>query len=373
MVNKYKNVKGFFGFYIFDEPSIHDGLIRNMREATLTIREFAPNLISWAAINAYSGLDKFKEVVDDVGIPCYPLQYFEDIADINSMSSIGRRLMINNKAQWDIPQIFDWEIYNGRTDEKPPNEKQLKNMIYQWIGGGANGLIFYDYHEMKAMSHKNPFNIEWKKVLDVTNELKEKYVNIILSRTKINPNYIIPKFDGIGAHNLFSRRQFRYQGHDYLLIVNHRNVQYNDVYFYKPSTTTSLENYGNNDANIKMNIDQKTNKVSLSMPPISYIWIKGKDTQWNPLEDNDQPDWDSENNNDEINILAIVLISVGSVIFLVAVGVVIFFVIKKKKNENLEDKVNKFNENEDDNEGNKIGKFFSNIWNKATNCCKKSI
>ena len=39
MVNKYKNVKGFFGFYIFDEPSIHDGLICNMREATLTIRE----------------------------------------------------------------------------------------------------------------------------------------------------------------------------------------------------------------------------------------------------------------------------------------------------------------------------------------------
>ena len=123
--------------------------------------------------------------------------------------------MINNKAQWDIPQIFDWAIYNKREDERPPTEKQLKNMVYQWIGGGANGLIFYDYHEMKAMSHKNPFNIEWKKVLDVTNELKEKYVNIILSRTKINPNYIIPKFDGIGAHNLFSRRQFRYQGHDY--------------------------------------------------------------------------------------------------------------------------------------------------------------
>ena len=150
------------------------------------------------------------------------------------------------------------------------------------------------------------------------------------------------------------------------------NGQYDDVYFYKPSTTTSLENYGNNDANIKMTIDQKTNKVSLSMPPISYIWIKGKDTQWNPVEDNDQLDWDSDNNNGEINVLAIVLITIGSVIFLVAVGIVIFFVIKKKKNENLEDKVNKFNENDDDNEGNKVGKFFSNIWNKATNCCKKS-
>ena len=370
MVNRFRNVKGFFGFYIFDEPPIHDGLIRNLREATLTIREFSPNHISYAAINSYSGLDKFKEAVDVVGIPCYPLQYYEDIADINSMSSIGRKLMINNKAQWDIPQIFDWAIYNKREDERPPTEKQLKNMVYQWIGGGANGLIFYDYHEMKAMNHKNPFNIEWKKVLNVTNELKEKYVNIILSRTKINPKYIIPKFDGIGGFNLFSRRQFRYQGYDYLLIVNHRNVQNNDVYFYKPNTTTSLENYGNNDDNIKMNIDEKTNKVTLKMPAISYIWIKGYDTDWKPKEDNDKPDWDNENGDDN-NIILIIIISICSVILIIIIGVIVFFLIKKKKNTQLEEKVNKFNDNEED-EGNKIGKFFSNIWTKITSCCKKS-
>ena len=371
MVEKYKNVKGFFGFYIFDEPPVNDGLIRNLREATLTVREFAPNLITWAAINSYGGLDRFKEAVDVVGIPCYPLQYYEELADINSMSSIGRKLMINNKPQWDIPQIFDWELYNKRTDERPPTEKQLKNMVYQWIGGGAMGLIFYDYHEMKAMSHKNPFDQEWQKVLNVVNELKEKYVNIILSRTQINPNYNIPKFDGIGGFNLFSRRQFRYKGYDYLLIVNHRDVVNNDVYFYKPSTTKTLENYGNNDENVQMIIDEKTNKVSLKMPSTSYIWIKGYDEKWNPPEDNDELDWDGKDEKNKSNVLAISLISTGIVLFLgLTTFFIYWFVIRKKKSDDLEDKVSNFNENEE--EGNKCTNCLNNTWN-FLKCKKNSV
>ena len=347
VVEKYKNVEGFFGYYIYDEPPVHDGLIRNLREATLTVREYSPNHITWIAINAYGGLGKFKEAFDTCGIPCYPLQHYDDIASINTMSSVGRRFMLNNKAQWDIPQIFDWEIY-GEKNENPPNEKQLKHMVYEWIGGGANGLIFYDYHEMKKMNHKNPFDKEWQKVLNVVNELKEKYVNIILSRTKINPNYNIPKFDGIGGFNLFSRRQFRYKGYDYLLIVNHRNVYNNDVYFYKPSTTNKLENYGNNDLNVIMNVDEKTNKVTIKMPPATYIWIKGYDTQWNPEEDNDKIDWGNEPKEEESNLAIIIGASIGGIIVVVGiiVGILVFIKLKKKKDESLEDKVKKFNVNE---------------------------
>ena len=97
-------------------------------------------------------------------------------------------------------------------------------MVYQWIVGGANGLIFYDFNEMKAMNHKNPFDKEWEKLLNVVNELLKKFSNIILSRTKINPIYIIPKFDDYSAKYLFARRQFRFNHSDYILIVNHRNM-----------------------------------------------------------------------------------------------------------------------------------------------------
>ena len=38
-INKYKDCEGFFGYYIYGEPDSKSGLTRNMREATLTIRE----------------------------------------------------------------------------------------------------------------------------------------------------------------------------------------------------------------------------------------------------------------------------------------------------------------------------------------------
>ena len=112
---------------------------------------------------------------------------------------------------------------------------------------------------MKAMNHKNPFNKEWEKLLNVVNELLKKYSNIILSRTKINPNYIIPKFDDYDAKYLFARRQFRFNHSDCILIANHRNMPY-DVELYKPNTTVSIKNYGSNE-NININIDSKTNKL----------------------------------------------------------------------------------------------------------------
>ena len=215
VINKYKDCEGFFGYYVYGEPDSNSGLTRNMREATLTIREFDPNHIAWMAINQRLYLGKFKESFDIVGLDCYPLQYFEPLEDIYIVTMQGRKLMINNRAQWDIPQIFDWErIDPTMTNEFPPSESQLKQMVHQFIAGGANGLIFFDYSDMKAMNHKNPFEIEWKKVLNVVNEVKDKYVNIILSRTKPNPNYELPKFDNLNGHNYFGKRIFRYQHYD---------------------------------------------------------------------------------------------------------------------------------------------------------------
>ena len=76
-------------------------------------------------------MGKFKEAFDVVGIDCYPLQYYESLEDIYIMAKQSRKLIINNRAQWDIPQFFDWEYYNQNEKEKPPTESQLKQMVYQ--------------------------------------------------------------------------------------------------------------------------------------------------------------------------------------------------------------------------------------------------
>ena len=122
-----------------------------------------------------------------------------------------------------------------------------------------------------------------------------------------------------------------------------RNVP-NEWTIYKPSTTSTLENYGSNEK-IDIKINTQTNEVKLKMPKASYIWLKGKDSEWNPPEDNDKPDWNGEDDDEgETNILVAVLVPI-SIVIVIGVGIGIFFYFKKcrKSDEKLENEVKNIN------------------------------
>ena len=120
--------------------------------------------------------------------------------------------------------------------------------------------------------------------------------------------------------------------------MNVRNIAYK-VTIYKPSTTSSLENYGSNE---NIGIEIKENEVTLNMPKASYIWLKGKDTEWDPPEDNNKQDWKDE--EESSNILLYVLIP-SLFILIAGVAIGIFFYFKKCKNsqKSLEDNINDIN------------------------------
>ena len=79
------------------------------------------------------------------------------------------------------------------------------------------------------------------------------------------------------------------------------------------------------------------------MPKASYIWLKGKDTNWDPPEDNNKPDWDG--NNEESNNVLIAVLVPTLFLILVGVGLGIFFYFKKckKSDENFEEGINSIN------------------------------
>ena len=266
-INAWKDLPGFFGYYIADEPGV--SRINALREVTLTIRELDPDHVTWPAINNRLQLRKYKEMFDVVGIDCYPVQHYDDLHAIWVMARQSRERLINNRAMWNIPQIFDWTVY-GYDNESPPTEKQLRQMTYQWIVGGAMGIIYYDFTEMHVMNEKNPFDKEWEKVKKVASELKEKYVDIILSDEPVSDEYVIPKFDSIGGANYFGRRLWKYKGDDYLLLVNVRNVKYN-ITFKKPNDTKLEMLMGES----KMTIDKTSHVVKLEMPEADVVWLKG--------------------------------------------------------------------------------------------------
>ena len=272
---EWKQSEGFFGYYLVDEPDIW--LQPIMTRSTLAIREEDKDHVVWPAINQRWNLGKFKEGFDVVGMDCYPLQTFDELTAIYSMGRDGRKRMGNSRALWNIPQIFDWTTYN-RSNESPPTEMQLKNMVYQWISIGGMGIIYFHLVELVHMNYKNPYYDEWNKIKRVSEELMKDYVPIILSNVPINPGYYLPIYEGLDYTNRAAFRIWRYNNRDYILIINTVQNMVNTYTFEKPAKAT---------LKVKMHLTGKSKiehlsdtKVKLTLQPYEVLWFEGSGDEY---------------------------------------------------------------------------------------------
>ena len=83
---------------------------------------------------------------------------------------------------WQIPQAFDWGAYRVKDKDKtrPPTFEEMRNMAWQFIAEGANGLIFYSYSSWDKMKWRTPPEEMWSRVCRIGEEVKEK-VPVFLS------------------------------------------------------------------------------------------------------------------------------------------------------------------------------------------------
>ena len=114
---------------------------------------------------------------------------------------------------WQIPQVFDWGGYRKADVEKTraPTFEEMRNMQWQFIAEGATGLVPYSLHSIKKMDWRDKFEVQWKKVCDISHEMA-KHVPMFLSvesAVKVNV-----------APLEMSVRTWRYNGKDWLLCVN---------------------------------------------------------------------------------------------------------------------------------------------------------
>ena len=84
-------------------------------------------------------------------------------------------------------------------------------MQWQFIAEGAMGLVPYAHHSLKKMDWRDKFDIQWKKVCDISREMAS-HVPMFLSDGPA------PKVDG--APSEMSVRTWRHAGKDWILCVN---------------------------------------------------------------------------------------------------------------------------------------------------------
>ena len=289
LAKSWKESPGLFGYYIADEPDVW--LTEIMSKSTWATREEDKDHPVFSTVHQRYNMGKLKEGLDVVGFDDYPLQNYDKLNAIFAVGRQGRDRMGNSRAMWNIPQIFDWTVF-GRQNESPPTEKQLTNMISQWIALGGMGIIYFSHNNIRELNHKNPFDVEWEKVKKVSVELMNDYVPIILSNVKPNPGYSFPACDDLDLTTCIAFRLFRYKGNDYILAVSTSSDKTITKKFTKP-------------INVKLNIKkhltgksqmaQNGAEVTLTMMPFEVLWLYGNGDGYTADESNyDKPNLKSK-------------------------------------------------------------------------------
>ncbi len=319
-VESIKASPGLFGYYLYDEPSSAQSFINNLRAETLGIREADYDHVVFPVINNRLQMHRYKEMYDVTGVDIYPLQTYDALEAVYIVSYQARSLVMNNRAFWNVPQIFDWNCYlPDETSERPPTEQQLRQMTYQMIVGGANGIIYYEFDCLWKMDKKTPFVQEWAKVKRVAAELLD-YSPIILSNEAVHPNYTFPEqwAREVNEGRACGVRFWRHEGRDYVLAVNPYAAKQKTCEFGKPRTATEFYKMTGAAA-----MTLSDDLITLVMPPMDVVWIaSGAD-----------PATDSGDGDLSGGAIAGIVIGVlaGVAILAAAAALLGFWFIKKRK------------------------------------------
>ena len=188
LVEKFRSHPATLAWYLADElPTTYAGL---MDDRNRMCHEKDPDHPTWVCLNRTGNVRPFINGYDVVGMDPYP------IGSPFSKCSIGlaadwaqqaMREMYSSRGMWQVPQAFDWTTYVKRTyagqgkdwkkppDMRMPTREEMRSMSWQAIAGGANGLIYFYFEDVRRRgATKEENERRWADICAVAREIKEK-------------------------------------------------------------------------------------------------------------------------------------------------------------------------------------------------------
>ena len=211
-VNALKDHPALMGWFVSDELPLSDLPMLKRRQAWM--EELDPNHPTWYAQDVVREARHYLGVADVIGLDPYPIPT-KPIGLVYSTECQAVTNTFGAVAKWMIPQAFGWGWLKRRETkgQRAPTQKEMANMGWQSMAGGANGLIFYAYQHLSE-PHEDPedaFEPAWTRTKAMAEEFR-KYMDVFLS---IDPAPAVQSSNGNVA-----ARTWRYKGDTYLLAVN---------------------------------------------------------------------------------------------------------------------------------------------------------
>ncbi len=209
----FKDHPALLAWYINDELGIE--LKERLTARRDLVEKLDPGHPAYVALYQMDILKEYLGTFDVIGSDPYPICQTGDppISQVAEHTRITRETIFGGMAMWQIPQIFDWGCYRKKDVEKTraPTFEEMRNMAWQFIAEGAMGLVPYAYHPLKHMDWRDKFDVQWKKVCDISHEIAAS-APVFLSEE--------PPVAVGGIPQGMSVRAWHYAGKDYVLCVN---------------------------------------------------------------------------------------------------------------------------------------------------------
>lgn len=212
-VKEFRDHPALLAWYINDELGL-DWLKKLTAHRDLCER-LDPNHPTWVAHYMVEDIRGHLPAFDVIGSDPYPICQTGDppISQVMEHTRITRKCVFGARAMWQISQAFDWGAYRVKDKDKtrPPTFEEMRNMAWQFIAEGANGLIFYSYSSWEKMKWRTPPEKMWESVCRIGEEVREKFP-VFLSEEPAPAVTLITKDASV--------RAWRKDGETWLLAVN---------------------------------------------------------------------------------------------------------------------------------------------------------
>ncbi len=231
LAQDYRDEKYFAGYYLMDEnePRIYGEEIRWMNEIV------AENDINHPTFGVtdqlYSNYGIFTKMVDILGTDPYPVTGKTDdngisIDDISKAGDYVRfyKEKFPNRPVYLVLQGFHWVL---RGDLRGPTEEEIKNMAWQAICEGADGLDWYSFGSMYDSADRE----QWLQIH------KNVFADVIPYEDIILSDEPAPKYNVSGGGDWLNLTVKRYNGKTYVFAVNNT--------YYLKSATLSISGLDN--------------------------------------------------------------------------------------------------------------------------------
>ena len=211
-VNAMKSHPAVMGWFVSDEQPIAD--IPKMRRRQGWMESLDPDHPTWFALDTVREARHYLGTADVIGLDPYPIPT-KPIGLVYSTTCRGVTNTFGAMPNWQFPQAFGWGWLKRRETkgQRAPTQKEMANMGWQAMAGGANGLVFYAYQHLSE-PHDDPedaFEPAWARTKAMAVEFK-KYIDVFLS--------VDPAPAASSSNGNVAVRTWRHAGDTYLLVVN---------------------------------------------------------------------------------------------------------------------------------------------------------